>query len=294
MQPQGETAAALPEKAPPRLDGVTIATRWLDALRDGNQPELAAYTVYPFELHDEGGHCAPRQTASNTEQLAAVLRCLSTDAVLIDVLRAHDLGGVEALPSIHLAAWAEKWHVTPTPDLQIVTGAYSRGDAQFTLDLWVVGQGIRAAWKSGVDGSRETKIAVEWLDALRNRDFERLSRATSYPFEVRDTRREARCGKRVAKRPDALAAATDCLFRAELLHRALVDSPTPGFSVYEPSEPLANWIEPWWRENEHRELQRVATMVGTVDGYEFDFQMLIARDGGVRTVWKLGSFESTQ
>jgi hypothetical protein len=33
------------------------------------------------------------------------------------------------------------------------------------------------------------------IAALRNRDVERLPRVTSYPSEVRDARRDAKCGK---------------------------------------------------------------------------------------------------
>jgi hypothetical protein len=242
-------------------------------------------------LHDEGGTCEPHQKASSPEQLAVVLRCLVTDKTLLDVLRTHDSAAVEPLPIERLAAWAEKWHVSPSPGLQIVTGFFDRQDARFNFDLSVEGQGVRAVWKSGLNGTREIKIAQQWLDALEARDIGRLSQLTAYPFEVRDKRREALCGKRSAKGPDTLAKAVDCLFRGDLLHRALVDSPPPGFTADEPSDSLPNWITPWWREAEHRGLQRVSTMVATVDGYEFDFQMLVARDG-VRAVWKLGSFES--
>ena len=292
VQPHPEVAAPRPETSPAPSDPVAIATRWLHALRDADQALLAAHTLYPFDLHDQNGSCKPHQTASNPEELRTVLSCLSTDDVLIDVLRTHDSGAVEPLPSVHLAAWAEKWHVAPSPTLQIVSGFFNRQNARFNFDLWVDGQGVRAVWKSGVNGSREIKIALEWLDALEARDIERLARATSYPFEVRDKRREALCGQRSAKTPDALKAAVECLFRGDLLHRALVDSPSPGFTADEPTDSLPNWIEPWWREKDHAGLQRVSTMVATVDGFEFDFQMLVARDGGVRTVWKLGSFES--
>jgi hypothetical protein len=48
-----------------------------------------------------------------------------------------------------------------------------------------------------------------------------------------------------------------------------------------------------WREAAHHGLQRVATMVHTPEGDEFDFQLLLAPDG-VRTVWKAGSFEARQ
>jgi hypothetical protein len=83
-----------------------------------------------------------------------VLSCLSTDDALIDAFRTHDSGAVEPLPSVHVAAWAEKWHVTPSPTLQIVSGFFNRRDARFNFDLWVDGQGVRAVWKSGVNRQR--------------------------------------------------------------------------------------------------------------------------------------------
>jgi hypothetical protein len=291
IQPQAESALTAPAEPPAPSDPIAVGTRWLDALRDADQQLLASSTLYPFELHDDGGTCEPRQMASSPDQLEPVLRCLVTDKTLLDVLRTHDSAAVEPLPGARLAAWAEKWHVSPAPGLQIVIGFFNREDARFNFDLSVEGQGVRAVWKSGVNGTREIKIAREWLDALQARDIGRLSQLTAYPFEVRDKRREALCGKRSAKGPDTLATAVDCLFRGDLLHRALVDSPSPGMTAEEPSDSLPNWIAPWWREEDHRGLQRVSTMVATVDGYEFDFQMLVARDG-VRAVWKLGSFES--
>jgi hypothetical protein len=223
-----------------------------------------------------------------------VLSCLWTDVGVMDVLRTHDTSAVEPLPSVHLAEWAQKWHVTPAPAVEVLTGYFGRQDARLSIDLWVGDGGFRAAWKSGLNGSREVQVAGEWLAALRDRDLERLGRLTSYPFEVRDQRREALCGKRAAKTRDDLKAAVDCLFRGKLLHRALVDSPSPGFTADEPSDSLPDWTEPWWREQDHAGLARVSTMVATVEGYEFDFQMLLERDGGVRVVWKLGGFESRQ
>jgi hypothetical protein len=291
IQPHPESASTPPEKPPLPIDPIAVGTRWLDALRDADQQLLASSTLYPFELHDDGGTCEPHQKALSPEQLELVLRCLVTDDTLRDVLRTHDSAAVELLPNARLATWAEKWHVTPGPGLQIISGFFNRQDARFNLDLSVEGHGVRAVWKSGVNGTREIKVAREWLDALQARDIGRLSQVTAYPFEVRDKRREALCGKRSAKGPDTLASAVECLFRGDLLHRALIDSPSPGITADEASDSLPNWIAPWWREKDHRGLQRVSTMVATVDGYEFDFQILVARDG-VRAVWKLGSFES--
>lgn len=289
-QPQAEVTSAPPAKGPSSSDDVAIATRWVEALRDADQPGLSASTVYPFELHDASSTCK-EQTASSPEQLSTVLACLSNDPVLIDVLRKHDSAAIEPLPSARLGSWARKWHVSAVPGMRIVTAFFDRRDARAQLDLWVVDGGVRGVWKSGVNGSREIQLATEWLSAVKKRDVERLAKVTSYPFEVRDTRRDAACGKRTAKSRDTLPAAVDCLFQSELLHRALVDSPSTRLLANEPTDSLPEWIEPWWREKEHRGLLRVFALVATNEGHEFDLQMLIARDG-VRVVWKLGSLES--
>jgi hypothetical protein len=294
VRPTAEVVAARPDVPAPQLTPVAVATRWLDALRDEDQNALASYTRYPFELHDDADKCTAQATASSSEQLGGVLNCFWADPGLMDVLRKHDTSAVEPLLGVHLAEWAQRWHVTPPPMMQIITGYFGRQDARVSVDLLIDDGGVRAAWKSGLNGSRAVQVVSEWLAALGDRDLEHLSRVTSYPFEVRDQRREALCGKRAAKARDNLKAAVDCLFRGELLHRALVDSPSPGFTADEPTDSRPDWIEPWWREQDHAALQRVSTMVSTVEGYEFDFQMLVARDGGVRVVWKLGGFESRQ
>jgi hypothetical protein len=220
-----------------------------------------------------------------------VVSCLSTDNVLLDLLRAHDSGAVEPLASIHLAAWQQRWHVTSNPTMHIVRAFFNR-NARANLDLWVVEGGIRGVWKSGVNGAAPIGIATRWLDAVRHRDLAQVAQLSRYPFEVRDTGRDAGCKNRVASGPETLGAAVSCLFGSGLLHRALVDSPSsPVLADGAPPASLAEWARPWWREQEHGGLQSVYTMVATTEGYEFDFQILVDRDG-VRAVWKSGSFES--
>ena len=135
--------------------------------------------------------------------------------------------------------------MTTTPS-RIVTAALRRNDTRVELDLSIVDGGVRGVWKSGMEASWAIKMATERVDAVRARDLERLARMTAYPFELRDTGRDASCG--------------------------MTDTPVSGFNGYDRDSPVANWIEPWWRENEHRPLQRVMTVVATVEGYEYDFQ----------------------
>jgi hypothetical protein len=284
-----EIAATQPLQVPTPVDDVGVATRWLEALRDGGHRDLAALTRYPFELHEDGGGCAD-QTAPNAEALHTAIACLANDASLIELLRSPESSTVEPLADVHLPAWAKKWHVTTTPS-RIVTAEFSRNDSRAEFDLSIVDGGVRGVWKSGVDGSWAIKLATDWIEAVRTRDLERLARVTAYPFELRDSGRDAGCGRRLVKARADLAKAVDCLFRSDQLHRAMTDTAASGFVAYEADSPLANWIEPWWRENEHNGLQRVMTMVATTEGYEYDFQLLMGRDG-IRVAWKLGAFEA--
>ena len=298
VQPQAEVAAArvappkpAPPPAPPSGD-VGIATRWVDALREGNAGDLQAYARYPFELHDDGGSCPPRQTTSRPEDLTFVLSCLTTDNAVIDLLRRHDSGAVEPLPDHQLAAWQKKWHVSSNPDMHVVTAFYNRNDARTSLDLWIADGGVRGVWRSGVSGAGAIGIATRWLDAVRHENLEQLAQLTRYPFEVRDTGRDAHCKKKVAYGRDTLEPAVSCLLHSDLLHRALTDSTSSRMLADgQPPTSLAEWARPWWREKDHAGLQSVYTMVATTDGYEFDFQILVDHDG-VRAVWKSGSFES--
>lgn len=299
VQPQAEVAAtrpAPPEPAPTppaRPSGdAGIAAGWVDALRDGSADDLRAYARYPFELHDDGGSCPPRQTTSRPEDLTFVLSCLSTDAAFIDLLRTHDSGAIEPLPDHQLVAWQKKQHVSANADMHVVTAFYNRSDARASLDLWIADGGVRGVWRSAVNGAGAIGIATRWLDALRHQNREQLAQLTRYPFEVRDTGRDARCKKKVANGSDTLAPAVSCLLDSELLHRALTDSTSSRILAdAKPPASLADWARPWWREKDHGGLQSVYTMVATTDGYEFDFQILVDHDG-VRAVWKSGSFES--
>jgi hypothetical protein len=292
VQPQAEVSAAQPVQPRQPTGDVAVATRWVEALREGDPVELQASTHYPFEIHDSSGGCPARQTTARPEDLAFVLTCLSTDDKLIDLLRTHDSGAVEPLAAIHLAAWQQRWHVSANPDMRIVTAFFNRNDARVNLDMWVVDGGVRGVWKSGINGAAPIGIATRWVDALRHRDLAALTQLTRYPFEVRDTGRDARCRTRTANGPDTLESALSCLLASDQLHRALVDSPSPRMLADGAlPQSLAEWARPWWRQRDHGGLQGAYAMVATTEGYEYDFQILVDRDG-VRVVWKRGAFES--
>lgn len=176
--------------------------------------------------------------------------------------------------------------------MHVVTAFFSRKDVRVNLDMWVVDGGIRGVWKSSANGAAPIAIATRWLDALRHRDLAQLTRLARYPFEVRDTGRDARCKTQTAHGPDAIESALNCLLGSDPLHRALIDSPSSrmlGDGALPQS--LAEWARPWWRQNDHSGLHGAYTMVATTEGYEFDFQILVD-PAGVRVVWKRGAFES--
>jgi hypothetical protein len=294
VQPKTQAAAtqatpAPPVRAPSPADAIAAATQWLELLRDGDQKGLAGATHYPFELHGGTGQCGD-ESALSSEALSSAVSCLINDDNAIGLLRNNDHADIELLPTEHVAAWANEWKVSPPPG-QLVETAFVRSDSRLRLYLSIVDGGVAGIWRSGVAASWAVQLANEWLDAVRQRDPDRLARVTAYPFEIRDGGRDATCGKGRANEPAALSKAVDCLFKSSELHRALTDSPSPGIIAYEPDSPIPDWIEPWWQENEHAELQRAMTLAATVEGYEYNFQMLMARSG-VRVVWKYGSFEA--
>ena len=209
---------------------------------------------------------------------------------MVGLLRSNDHADVQLLPDVHLAAWAKEWPVASPPG-QIVETAFIRSDSRLRLYVSVVDGVVAGLWRGGAAGSWAVELAREWVDAVRHRDLDRLARVTTFPFELRDRGRDATCGKQVVKTREGLARGVDCLFRSAQLQRAMTDSPVSGYIISEPGDSLPNWLTPWWRESEHRGLQRVMTMVSTVEGYEYDFQILMARDG-VRVVWKSGAFEA--
>jgi hypothetical protein len=179
-----------------------------------------------------------------------VLACLSADEELIGSLRTHESASVEPLGAVRLAAWQQQWHASGNPDMHIVTALFNHEDVRVNLDIWVVDGGVRGVWKSAANGAGASiGIASRWMDALRNRDLAALTRLTRYPFEVRDTGRDARCKTRIAAGPATLESTLGCLLGSEPFHRALIDSPSPRVLADGAiPQSLAEWSRPWWRQ----------------------------------------------
>lgn len=208
---QPEIAAAQPVQELTPLDDVAVATRWLEALLDADQKEMARLTRYPFEFHDQNGSCTD-QTAPNPEALPTAVACLSNDEALIALLRNPDSVSVDPIASGDLPARAKKWHMTPPSG--IVTASLRRNDSRAELELSMVDGGVRGVWRSGVGAPWAVKLATEWVEAVRARDLDQLARLTAYPFELRDTGRDASCGRRLVKGREGLPSAVDCCFGA--------------------------------------------------------------------------------
>jgi hypothetical protein len=185
--------------------------------------------------------------------------------------------------------WEGVWSPSSAPP-HLVTASFAADDARAELALSIVGGAVRGVWKRGTARSPLVQLAVDWVEALRAHDLERLARVTVYPFELRDTGRDATCHQRRAGNREDLARVVDCLFQSERLQRALIDTPASGFNPRPPGAEPPSWSEPW-RKAEHAGLRSVTTMVATRDGYEYDLELLIAPQG-VRAVWKLGSWEA--
>lgn len=287
--------APAPREAPPSpaveassagvsTSDLEAAARWLEALRDRNQQRLTDATRFPFELHDHGGRCGT-QTAAEPQALSSATTCLVNDRALIKLMNKDESAAVEPLTE----TWEEAWSPSAAPP-HLVTASFAADDARAELALSIVDGGVRGVWKRGTARSPLVQLAEAWVEALRGRDLAGLARVTVYPFELRDTGRDATCRQQRANDREALARAVDCLFRSERLQRALIDTPSSGFDPLQPGAEPPSWSQ-GWRKAEHEALRSVTTMVATRDGYEYDLELLMAPEG-VRAVWKLGSWEA--
>jgi len=233
----------------PMTPAMSAADRWLRAVRDGDEAALTSATLYPFEWRstDEPA-CPAKQPVETGEQFSPIVTCLFTDSSLRRALPEHDLGGIVELPIGRLQDWAQPWRPDVPRGATFVNAFVKRSDLQVDMDLWVVDGSVQAFWMHAVDGSSEVGIVKRWLEALKNRDTRALAEVTSFPFEVRDKGREAKCGKRTATSAGTLNSATQCLLprghqrrlRAAQLGRALVSAQPPR----EPEESVGRRARP--------------------------------------------------
>jgi hypothetical protein len=275
----------------PMSRGMVTADRWLRALRDGDEAALTSATQYPFEWRSTNElDCPAKQPAETAEEFSPIVSCLFTDGSLRRALPEHDLGGISELPLGHLQDWAQPWRQDARPGATLVNAFVKRSDLQLDMDLWVEGGSVQAFWMHAVDGAREVAIVKRWLEALKNRDARALSQVTSYPFEVRDTGREAKCGKRTAADASALESATKCLFTNAELNHALTSN-RPFIESTNADYEIPSWGERWLQASRHASLKKVSAGAYAHRGFSFDMVVLVDT-AGVRALWMYGSLES--
>jgi hypothetical protein len=286
-----------PSSAAPRdargVPELAIAARWLEALRNGNTPALAAATAFPIEFRDTRaeGHCEPSRSAADASGLAGAVECLTHDELLMGLM--HEKPGVppvETQPEGRIKPWAEAWGSEVPTGARAILSYYDRTDAWLSLILWVDARGVRAVWKTGTDVRAEVALADRWRSALRERNIDELTRLASYPFELRDEGLNAHCKKgKTAKGPEQMGVALQCLLSDKVFNEALHDSPESELEPERRTTRIPGAFPHWYRKKDHEGLWPIWTLTGTNAGYEFDLTWLIAKDG-VRAFWKRGSF----
>lgn len=275
--------------------GMTVAATWLDTLVRGDLPALTRQTGFPFELRDSGkeGHCPPLATAGAASELAGVTSCMRSDDVLTSVLREHSTGGFDPLLPDGLQTWARPWRESLDPTWQLVTGYFSRPDAYVEVNLAIAKDGVRALWKTGMDGTRDAALASQWLAALRAKDMTAIERLSAFPFDLRDTGRHASCGRRVADKPDSMRKMLSCLLGNDVLNQALAESPESPAIVAHPEDEPPEWATSWLASRSSTPSVRVGVLVATGKGDEFELLLLVS-GSRVQGIYARGGFEATE
>jgi hypothetical protein len=275
----------------PMSPSMAAAAAWLEALRARDEDTLNRSTTFPFQwLQTEGSSCNAKQPATTVKEFSPIIGCLLADMKLRRALTEHDRAGVADLPIGHLQDWARPWRAQAPAGAVLVNAFIKRSDMRLDMDVWVNQGSVQALWTHVVDETAQVGLARSWLDALKRRDLQALAKVTSYPFEVRDSGREAPCGKRDATKPAALEAAVQCLFGNSELIQAL-ESRAPFVEAAGETASIPNWAERWWQAGKHQGLRKVSAGVTNPSSYSFDMVMMVGPDG-VRAFWKLGSLES--
>jgi hypothetical protein len=269
---------------------MAAAASWLEALRDRDEDALTRLTGFPFEwLNTAAGSCNAKQPASNVAEFSPLIGCLLADSSLRRALTEHQRAGIADLPIGHLQDWAQPWRRRVPTGTLLVNAFFKRSEMQLDIDLWVNQGAVQELWTHVVDGTSQVKLARTWLEGLKKRDLSTIASVTSYPFEVRDSGREAVCGNRTAADREALESAVRCLFDNHELIQAL-DRP-PFVEAAGEGASMPNWAERWWEPRKHQGLSKVSAGVSNPLGYSFDMILMVAPDG-VRAFWKWGSLES--
>ena len=131
------------------------------------------------------------------------------------------------------------------------------------------------------------KVATAWIDALRQRDVDALTRSTRFPFVLRDTGAGGKCKNATAADATQLPAALACLLKDDLLNEDLKANPAPE------ADPVSKRTLPRWARKWSNDVRAGSVPVSVFihgNGNAFDLVLVVAGDG-VQGLFKHATFE---
>jgi hypothetical protein len=128
----------------------------------------------------------------------------------------------------------------------------------------------------------DTKAALAWIDALRERDPGAVLQKTIVPFDFRDGSRKKKCGARGAATRSAAATITRCLAKDETFHADLSATPELRLVAIDAGT-LPPWAQPWGKTLRPG-VRAISTFVHGED--EARELVLLVGDDGVRGLWQ--------
>lgn len=133
------------------------------------------------------------------------------------------------------------------------------------------------------------KLADRWFDLLGRKDKPGLIALTALPFTVHDRELKGACHSGVAKAPDELPGALDCIFGNELLAEDLAspyNKPLVGTRLAEGDFP--KWSKVWRPEIEDGLVPVGYGFVGA--GVTHEMIVLVGQDA-VRAFWRAATYD---
>jgi hypothetical protein len=128
----------------------------------------------------------------------------------------------------------------------------------------------------------DSKAALAWIDALRERDPGAVLAKTVVPFDFRDGSKKKKCGTKAATTRAAAATVTKCLAKDENFHADLSATPEPRLVPVDAAT-LPPWAQPWAKALAPG-VRAISTFVHGED--EARELVLLVGDDGVRGLWQ--------
>jgi hypothetical protein len=127
---------------------VLLAKKWIDAVRAGDVRAVLAIIDYPFALRDTAseGTCAS-STLETTNQASFMLRCLTTDPVLMEDLHDNPELLTVVLSRRQLPNWAKQWRNELRPGLIPVQLTVFGNGVNFFFIVLVGDTNVHGVWK---------------------------------------------------------------------------------------------------------------------------------------------------